>query len=406
MKDNDAPLNAPLWTRNFILVSLINFQLVLTFYLLVVVIVGYAMAELSANTAQAGLISGLFIVGTLIGRLLVGKFLAHFGRRTTMIVGLVGFFLFSLLYFVHMSVGALLFVRFMHGFMMGIAATVFGTIIAQILPASRRGEGIGYFSMSSTLGTAIGPFLAIWMMLHVGYNAIFMLSSAVALCCLLVSLYIRVPNIPQASQSLDSQVPVAKPSFISQYIEKNAIPISLVMLFASIFYSGVLSFINFYAKDIDLVEAASFFFLMYAIAILISRPITGPLMDRKGENIIMYPAFIIMAIAFFLLSITQTPTMLLICAGLLGLGYGNIQSICQTVAVKSTSLERMGFATSTYFIFLDAGLGFGPYFLGMMLDFISYQQLYLYSAIGSLACIGLYYVLHGRHATKVNSAAA
>lgn len=259
--------------------------------------------------------------------------------------------------------------------------------------------------MSSTLGTAIGPFLAIWMMLHVGYNAIFILSSVVALCCLIVSLYVRVPNIPHSSQSLDNQVPVAKASLISEYIEKNAIPISLIMLFASIFYSGVLSFINFYAKEIDLVQAASFFFLMYAIAILVSRPITGPLMDRKGENIIMYPAFVIMAIAFFLLSITQSATMLLICAGLLGLGYGNIQSICQTVAVKSTSLERMGFATSTYFIFLDAGLGFGPYFLGMTLDFISYQQLYLYSAIGSFACIGLYYVLHGRHKDEVHSIA-
>ncbi len=55
--------------------------------------------------------------------------------------------------------------------------------------------------------------------------------------------------------------------------------------------------------------------------------------------------------------------MLLLCASLLGFGYGNIQLICQTIAVKSCSIERMGFATSTFFIFLDAGLGFGPYFL-------------------------------------------
>ena len=145
-----------LWTRNFILVSLMNFQLVLVFYLLVVVIVGYVVAELHASTAQAGLVSGLFIVGTLIGRLLVGKFLNRFGRKTTLIVGLSGFLIFSGLYFIHMSVGALLFVRFFHGFMMGVASTVLGTVIAQILPPKRRGEGIGYYSMSSTLGTAIG----------------------------------------------------------------------------------------------------------------------------------------------------------------------------------------------------------------------------------------------------------
>ncbi|OTG61981.1 MFS transporter [Acinetobacter sp. ANC 3903] len=398
--------NAPLWTRNFILVSSINFQLVLTFYLLVVVIVGYAVAELGATTAQAGLVSGLFIVGTLIGRLLVGKFLERFGHKTTMIVGLIGFLIFSGFYFIPLNVAALLGVRFMHGFMMGMASTVLGTIIAQILPPTRRGEGIGYYSMSSTLGTAIGPFLAIWMMLHVGYNAIFALSTFIAMCCLIVALMIQVPNLPQHPKTVETQVSVKKPSFISQFIEMKALPISIIMLLASICYSGVLSFINFYAKEIDLVETASFFFLMYAIAILISRPFTGPLMDRKGENIIMYPAFIIMAIALILLSQAHSSFMLLLCAGLLGFGYGNIQSVCQTVAVKSANIERMGFATSTFFIFLDAGLGFGPYFIGQALGYISYSQLYFYSAMAVLACIVIYFLLHGRTASKRQQASA
>ncbi|NNH76558.1 MFS transporter [Acinetobacter sp. ANC 5380] len=392
--------NAPLWSRNFILVSSINFQLVLTFYLLVVVIVGYAVAELGATTAQAGLVSGLFIVGTLIGRLFVGKFLERFGRKTTLIVGLTGFLIFSGFYFMKFDVGMLLLVRFMHGFMMGMASTVLGTIIAQILPPTRRGEGIGYYSMSSTLGTAIGPFLAIWMMLHIGYNAIFIVSSIIAVSCLVVALLIQVPNLPQQNNPLDLSVPVEKPSWISQFVEHKALPISFIMLLASICYSGVLSFINFYAKEIDLIETASFFFLMYAIAILISRPFTGPLMDRKGENIIMYPAFIIMAIALVLLSQVQSSFMLLLCAGLLGFGYGNIQSVCQTVAVKSASIERMGFATSTFFIFLDAGLGFGPYFIGQALNYIDYSQLYFYSAMCVLVCIVIYYLLHGRKASK------
>ena len=391
---------AALWTRNFILVSAINFQLVLTFYLLVVVIVGYAVAELGATTAQAGLISGLFIVGTLVGRLLVGKFLERFGRKTTLIVGLTGFLLFSGLYFIPFGVSMLLFVRFMHGFMMGMASTVLGTIIAQILPASRRGEGIGYYSMSSTLGTAIGPFLAIWMMLNVGYQSIFVVSTVIAVCCLVVAWLIQVPDIPKTNKAVETVVAAKKPNWFSQFVEPNAVPISLIMLFASICYSGVLSFINFYAKEINLVETASFFFLMYAIAILISRPFTGPLMDRKGENIIIYPAFIIMGIALILLSITHSSWMLLLCAGLLGLGYGNIQSVCQTIAVKSAPLERMGFATSTFFIFLDAGLGFGPYFIGMLLDYIGYEQLYLYSAFAAFSCILAYYLLHGRQSSK------
>ena len=211
---------------------------------------------------------------------------------------------------------------------------------------------------------------------------------------------IQVPDLPKINKAIETVVAMKKPNWFSQFVEPNAVPISLIMLFASICYSGVLSFINFYAKEINLVETASFFFLMYAIAILISRPFTGPLMDRKGENIIIYPAFIIMGIALILLSITHSSWMLLLCAGLLGLGYGNIQSVCQTIAVKSAPLERMGFATSTFFIFLDAGLGFGPYFIGMLLDYIGYAQLYLYSAFAAFSCILAYYLLHGRQSSK------
>lgn len=393
------PNSAPLWTKNFILLSTINFQLVLTFYLLVVVIVGYAVAELGASTAQAGLVSGLFIVGTLVGRLLVGQFLERFGRKFSLLVGLTGFLLFSCLYFIRFDIGMLLFVRFMHGFMMGIASSVLGTIIAQILPATRRGEGIGYYSMSSTLGTAIGPFLAIWMMLNIGYHAIFMVSSVIALSCLVVALCIQVPNITPThiSKISELQASSGQKSLISRFVEPKALPISFVMLLASICYSGVLSFIHFYANEINLVEAASFFFLMYAIAILISRPITGPMMDRKGANVIMYPAFIIMGSALLILSFTHSAWMLLLCAALLGFGYGNIQSICQTIAVKSCSIERIGFATSTFFIFLDAGLGFGPYFLGKLLEHLGYSQLYLYSAYAAFACIVVYYFVYGRH---------
>ena len=79
----------------------------------------------------------------------------------------------------------------------------------------------------------------------------------------------------------------------------------------------------------------------------------------------------------------------------MGLGFGNIQSICQTIALKNVPLERMGLATSTFFIFLEAGLGFGPFFLGKSLDYISYSQLYGYSAVAIIFCIVVYFILHG-----------
>lgn len=389
----------PLWTPNFILISLVNFQLVLVFYLLVIVIVGYSVAELGATTAQAGLVSGLFIVGTLFGRLIIGKLLNRLGLKITLVAGLTGFLLFSGLYLIPAKLEILLGIRLMHGFMMGVASTVLGTVIAQTIPATRRGEGIGYFSMSSTLGTAIGPFLGIWLMSNFNYQVIFVFTSVVALSCLICSLFIQPPQIKITNPV--NHIENQSSSKLAQYIEPKALPISMIVLIVATCYSGVLSFIHFYAKEINLVETASFFFLMYAIAILLSRPFTGPLMDRKGENIIIYPAIVIMALGILLLSQAHNATMLLASAALLGFGFGNLQSVCQTIAVKSTSLQRMGLATSTFFIALDAGLGFGPYFLGMLLDQIGYRQLYLYSAVLTISCLIWYYLLHGRKAGEI-----
>ncbi|MCO8090927.1 MFS transporter [Acinetobacter pseudolwoffii] len=389
----------PLWTPNFILISLVNFQLVLVFYLLVIVIVGYSVAELGATTAQAGLVSGLFIVGTLFGRLIIGKLLNRLGLKITLVAGLTGFLLFSGLYLIPAKLEILLGIRLMHGFMMGVASTVLGTVIAQTIPATRRGEGIGYFSMSSTLGTAIGPFLGIWLMSNFNYQVIFVFTSVVALSCLICSLFIQPPQIKITNPV--NHIENQSSSRLAQYIEPKALPISMIVLIVATCYSGVLSFIHFYAKEINLVETASFFFLMYAIAILLSRPFTGPLMDRRGENIIIYPAIVIMALGILLLSQAHNATMLLASAALLGFGFGNLQSVCQTIAVKSTSLQRMGLATSTFFIALDAGLGFGPYFLGMLLDQIGYRQLYLYSAVLTISCLIWYYLLHGRKAGEI-----
>lgn len=394
----EAP--SKLWTKNFIFLSAMNFQLVLVFYLLVIVSVGYALAELNATTAQAGLISGVFVVGTLVGRLLIGKFLPNLGAKASLVAGALGFFLFSGLYFIPVDVPYLIAIRFAHGFMMGVAGTVIGTVIAQTIPATRRAEGIGYFSTSSTLATAVGPFLAIWLMSQYDYKVIFTFTSIVAFTCLLFSFGVDTSKVKLTAKA-GTQQSTQPTSRLAQFVEPKAFPIAVIILIAGACYSGVLSFLNLYAKEIDLLQAASFFFLMYAAAILISRPFTGPLMDRKGENIIMYPAIVLMAIGIGLLSQAHNSWMLLTSAALLGFGYGNIQSICQTIAVKSTTIERMGLATSTFFIALDAALGFGPYFIGQFLDQIGYQHLYLYSAVITLSCLLWYYLLHGRKVKAV-----
>lgn len=379
-----------LWTKEFIVISSVNFFLTLIFYLLMVTIAVFAVNEFHATTSQAGLVTGIFIIGTLIGRLFIGQAIDRIGRKRTLMIGLICFTITTALYFVDIGIQFLLFNRFLHGITLGIASTAAGTIVADIIPSSRKGEGIGYFSMSTTLATAIGPFIGLFMSQHTTFQVIFSFCLLLGIISLLIGLLVKVPELTKVVKEHTTGLK------LSSFLEPKALPIAFIILLVSLCYSSVLSFINFYAKEIDLVDAASFFFIVYAAAIMVSRPFTGRLMDSKGANYVMYPAIILLSAGLLLLSQSESSFTLLLSGVLIGFGFGNMQSCAQAVAVKVTDPHRIGLATSTYYIFLDAGLGFGPYVLGFLIPLTGYPHLYMILSGLALVVIVLYYLLYGR----------
>lgn len=386
-----TPTTSKLWTKDFIVVSSINFFLTLIFYLLMVTIAVFAVDEYSASTSEAGLVTGIFIIGALIGRLLIGRLIVTFSRKKILYTGLILFTLTTAFYFFEFGLGFLLFNRLIHGITLGMASTATGTIVAQIIPASRKGEGIGYYSMSATLATAIGPFIGLYLSQHASFQTIFSFCVALGLISLIIAFFLFVPPLDGSAKKAE-----VRGFKLSNFVEPSALPIAFITLAVAFCYSSVLSFINFYAMDINLVSTASFFFIVYAAAVLASRPFTGRLMDKKGANFIMYPAFLLFGAGMFLLSTASTGFVLLLSGVLIGLGFGNMQSTTQAIAVKLTSPHRMGLATSTFFIFLDAGLGFGPYLLGFVIPVTGYSTLYVILGFAVLASSLLYYFLHGK----------
>ncbi|MCM3597294.1 MFS transporter [Metabacillus idriensis] len=394
-----------LWTKDFIVVSSINFFLTLIFYLLMVTIAVFAVDEYSASTSAAGLVTGIFIIGALIGRLLIGRLIVTFSRKKILYTGLILFTLTTAFYFFELGLGFLLINRLVHGITLGMASTATGTIVAQIIPASRKGEGIGYYSMSATLATAIGPFIGLYLSQHTSFHTIFTFCVALGAGSLIIAFFLYVPPLDGSAKKAE-----VRGFKLSNFVEPRALPIAFITLAVAFCYSSVLSFINFYAMDINLVSTASFFFIVYAAAVLASRPFTGRLMDKKGANFIMYPAFLLFGAGMFLLSTAGTSFIFLLSGVLIGLGFGNMQSTTQAIAVKLTPPHRMGLATSTFFIFLDAGLGFGPYLLGFVIPVTGYSTLYVILGFAVLASSLLYYFLHGKRErtawAKVNASAS
>jgi MFS family permease len=392
-----------LWTKEFTLVSLINFLIIMVYFLLMVTIAPYAVVEFNASTSVAGLVAGIFIIGSLIGRLMAGRIIQDRGSRKTLLVGLIFFIITTALYYVAINLPLLLINRLLHGIAVGIAGTATGTIVAQIIPKNRRGEGIGYFSMGAILASAIGPFIGILFTRNSDFSMIFLYNLILAIICLVISFAM---NIPSHQPSNKNQGKGAKGLKLSHFIEPKAVPISFVALVIGFAYSGIMSFLSFYAEEIQLVEAGGFFFLVYAIFVLLSRPFTGKWMDQKGPNIVVYPCLIIFALGMLLFSQAHQGVTLLVAATLISLGYGNFISIVQAIAIKVTPPDRVGLATSTYFIFYELGLGVGPFLLGFFVPITGYRGLFFAMVFVILASIFLYYILHGKKERGTNQSRA
>lgn len=242
------------------------------------------------------------------------------------------------------------------------------------------------------MASALGPFLGIVFNQTMGFASIFIMSTLVIIIAL--GLSFGLTDLPSTLNKEDHE----RPKGLSAFFQKEALPMSLVIVLVGVAYSSVLSFLTIYAETINLSTAASFFFVVFAIFTFVTHPFTGKIFDYYGPNVIVYPVLFALGLVF--LSLTHGPVLLYLAAGLIGIGYGTIVPSGQTIVIQQSPKEKMGLATSTFFIFLDFGAGIGPFILGALIPFTGYRMLYLLMAmIGVFAIIG-YFFAHGKNALK------
>ena len=124
-----------LWNKDFLLDTGINFIVYLIYYLLMVIIAVVAKDELGASLSEAGLASGIFIVGTLLARLQFGKAIELYTRRRTLYGGLLFYLVTTLLYFYIPNLTVMYIIRLLNGLAYGIVSTATNTIISACIPA-------------------------------------------------------------------------------------------------------------------------------------------------------------------------------------------------------------------------------------------------------------------------------
>ena len=147
------------------------------------------------------------------------------------------------------------------------------------------------------------------------------------------------------------------------------------------------------SQEIGLARAASVFFVVYALAMFVTRPFTGRAFDRVGPHPVMVPAFVSFALGMVVLAFAANDWMILGAAALLGFGVGTVQSCGLAMAVRVTSDARLSVANATFYMLLDVGVGVGPILLGIVAPLIGYANLYLCMAVVGALALALFLVV-------------
>ena len=381
-----------LFTKDFMLDTVISLCCSLNYFTLLINITGFAMSTFGASSTEAGLAAGIYVIGGLISRVTLGKYVEMVGRKRMLMLGLTIALVMSVTYFFVSSMAMLYVIRFLHGTAYGISSTCTNDIIAKILPQSRRGERLGYFLLSVTIATPIGPFLGMGFGQAGDYNAVFTVGLVMYSVALVLALFLKVPE----ETLTEEQKREARSFDLKHLFQFSAVPLAVSCMVFYFAYSGVLSFISSYAEAIDLVEAAMYFYLAVAVGTLLSRLTTGKIYDSRGPNIVMFPAYI----AFFvgMVAFSQaTTSVVLLCAGfVIGYGVSIVYTISQAIVVSKSPARRYGVTTSTFAAIVDLGSGLGPSVMGMILAFAGYREMYLICAFISLISLVMYWFIHGR----------
>lgn len=385
---NDSKPVTSIMNAGFVSITAINFVIYLVYYLLMVIIAVVVHTNLHASLAQAGLASGIYVICTLLARLFIGQQLDIIGRKQSLRYGAILYLVSTLAYLVIPNIGVMFVVRLVNGFAYGMASTATNAIVTDYIPEDKKGLGINFYGLSTSLAAAIGPFVGMILLNLTNFRFIVEVSSALILLTTIATLILPVRNLvltPERKADLRHMT-------FDNLIERNTIFIASIGFLMGFSYSSVLSFLSSYAKTIHLVGISSFFFVVYALVITITRPMAGRIFDVKGEDYVMYPSYISLAIGLVILGLTHSGFTLLVAGAFIGLGYGTFMSNGQAVALKmAPNALRVGVSLSTYFIGLDLGIGVGPFVLGDIEKLMNFRELYLLAAIIPVIAGLLYY---------------
>lgn len=356
-----------LWNSNYCKVMIANFTLFFAFYLLTPLLPIYLNEHFHASKDMIGLVLSGYSVTAMLFRPFSGFMVDNFQRKTVL---LFTFFLFFIFFAGYLIAGTLLLfavVRTLHGGPFGAITVANSTVAIDVLPSSRRNEGIGYYGLGNNLGMAIAPSVGIFLyQLTDSFDMIFALALTIAGLGLAIDstlhLKPRVINKSVRTLSLDRF-----------FLLKGWALAANMACFGFCF--GVLSnYLAIYGKEVmHITTGTGAWFMILAVGLIASR-LQGAKALREGKLVQNAASGMLISLVGYTLFIAVPNDIGYYgSAILIGLGNGHLWPAYQNMTINLGTNEQRGTANSTILISWDIGMGLGCLIGGVVADWMGYS---------------------------------
>ncbi len=385
--ENERP---KLWTASFIKICFLNLFIFLSFHSFLPTF-PFFVTHLGGDAMTIGIATALFSIAAIIARPFAGWLIDTKGRRCILIIGLVGLALIPLGYFVSTGIALAVILRGVHGVFHASASNSSSTLVTDIIPQKRMGEGLGMYGLSMSISTAVAPAIGLLIMNKWGFHPLFIITTVEALIAIVLAIWVKKY----------SYTAIKKPLKIKALLEPMALPAAITQFFFMMSFGVVEVYVAIYAQQNGL-PSGGVYFSSLAVATLLTRILLGRVIDKKGEAILVYTGNIAIILGIILLVLLHNLPSFLISGFLVGYSFGSLQPSLQTMAMHKVSLERRGAASSTFFVSFDLGIALGCFIAGAIIKILGYDVAFCLFTLPCLMSLGYYYFFGRRHPSSFN----
>ena len=376
-----------LWTGQYIAIIISTLIMFVAFYMITA---GFPLhvSTISNNPALAGTMTTTLMTASLITRFFASVIIQKINMKVLLIVSLIYFIGTIVLSLFNDSIGFLIFIRALQGIGFCMLTNLLYTLSSTMVPTSRLGEGLVFFAMSSSIGTSLGPMIAIAYLASNSFKSMLIITIFLMIFAFVCCLFLKreQENIKKPTKQQTSN---KEPFYKYMYDHRVLVP-SLLIALHYFAVAGTVSFLGAFGKEINLGGSISQFFIAQLIAMLVVRSFSGKIFDKFGHKILIIPGSIFGVLGLILLGFSNSLMMILISGCLFGIAYAVIQPIIQAWALTLVPPEKKVTANSMLLIFMDLGMAIGSVVLGILAKYVELGMTYGISSIAYVVILFIY----------------